>query len=502
MGIVKLSIRKLLYRPWSGIMSILLFAIGTGIISLVGITERLVKDQFLKQLAGIDLVVGAKGSPVQLILSSLLHLDVPTGNISLAEANQLSNHPMVKEAIPVSLGDNYRGVRIVGTTPALGDLYGADMALGGWFDHPFEAVVGSVAAKRAGLMMGGQFTGRHGFTEHGHAHDDEIYTVTGILLPTGTILDQLILTPVETYWLLHQEHGDFEHDHDHEHEHEHVHDHTMSSTSGEDRTHLHGHHHEHDHHLHDSHTHPANEAPGSEHLSDRINLSHHEHGFYEIDEEEAEWLELIEKLDRREDLSPMEMHLYQQRTFDTAAKGDLSGREITALLLKYETPGAALQLPRFINENTRMQAASPAFEMNRMFALAGNGLKALLWLAYLIIAISMLNLLGHLAQTLSRNMHEIALVRTLGASKKAVMLLLLLQGIWISITGGVLGILLAKFLLLSLSNLAGNLFSITDLMVVSDLWILLGSPILGIVAAVMPALKAYRNDIHYILTRE
>ncbi len=482
MGVIKLSISKLRYKPWNGLMSILLFAVGSGIISLVTGTEKLVKDQFLRNLAGIDLVVGAKGSPVQLILSSLFHMDVPTGNISLDEANRLSNHPMVRKAVPISLGDNYQGIRIVGTTPAFGDLYGADLATGSWFEHPFEAVVGSVASKNGGLQIGSPFSGRHGFTEHGHQHDEDIYTVTGILAPTGTIIDFLILTSLDTYWLIHSE-NDHEHHDDHD-------DHQPASSGSaperdhHDHEHLHNHDHEHDH--------------GVEHNgAATIEFSYNE------DDDEAEWLELIDKLDRREDLSPWEMHLYQSREMNAASTVDSStGKQITAVLLMYETPRAAIQLPRFINDNTRMQAASPAFETHRLFAIAGNGLKVLRWLAYIIIAISVLNLLGHLTQTLSRNLHEIALLRTLGASRSKVMLLLLLQGIWVSVLGGATGIIVAKFLLLLVNHLAGGFISPWGVFTMGDVWLLAASPLVGVAAALLPALKAYRKNIHYILTNE
>lgn len=485
MGVFKLSISKLRYKPWNGLMTILLFAVGSGIISLVAGTEKLVKDQFLRNLAGIDLVVGAKGSPVQLILSSLFHMDVPTGNISFDDANRLANHPMVGKSVPISLGDNYQGIRIVGTTPAFGELYGANLATGSWFTVPFDAVVGSEAAKTSGLQQGTHFTGRHGFTEHGHHHDEDLYTVTGILAPTGTIIDFLILTSLDTYWLIHSEH-----DH-HDHTGHEEHDHTLQ----EDH-----HHHDHDHDHDHGHSHgdAVNDTAAS--LIEFHEESGHSH---ETDyDDEAEWLALIEKLDRREDLSPGEMHLYQSRAINEGSAADHPGKQITALLLKYETPRAAIQLPRFINENTRMQAASPAFETHRLFAIAGNGLKVLRWLAYIIMGISALHLLGHLTQTLSRNLHEIALLRTLGASRRKVMLLLLLQGIWISILGAVSGVIVAKFLLMMVIQQTGSLISSWGLFSVYDLWLLAFSPLVGVMAALLPAIKAYRKDIHYVLTSE
>lgn len=124
------------------------------------ITAQL-QDTTHRQLKGIDLVVRAKGSPLQLILSSVFHLDIPTGNISLKDANALSHHPLVKSAIPELLGDNYHGFRIVGTTRDYPEHYGARPVQGSYWIAPMEAVVGWETARRTGLKPGDSFAGSH-----------------------------------------------------------------------------------------------------------------------------------------------------------------------------------------------------------------------------------------------------------------------------------------------------------------------------------------------------
>ena len=89
-------------------LSLVLFALGVGLISLLLILNKQLQDQFEKNLAGINLVVGAKGSPLQLILSSMYHIDSPTGNIPIKSAKALMNpkHPLIDQAIPLSMGDS------------------------------------------------------------------------------------------------------------------------------------------------------------------------------------------------------------------------------------------------------------------------------------------------------------------------------------------------------------------------------------------------------------
>ncbi|MFV8227014.1 hypothetical protein ACNKXV_13780, partial [Christiangramia aquimixticola] len=104
----------------------------------------LIQDQFEKKMnqdaAGIDLVVGAKGSPLQLILSSVYHIDFPTGNIKMEEAKRLSSNRLVKKVIPLALGDNVQGFRIVGTNHDYLSLYEVEFEQGKAWEEPFQVV--------------------------------------------------------------------------------------------------------------------------------------------------------------------------------------------------------------------------------------------------------------------------------------------------------------------------------------------------------------------------
>lgn len=210
MSTVRLAWAYLASRPLLTLLHVTMLAIGVGTMILLALFTAQTEERLARDARPVDLVVGAKGSPLQLILSSVLHVDVPTGNIPHAEALKLATHPMIATAIPVALGDSHRGFRIVGTAPSYLTLYDARIATGQMFAAPMEAVLGAEAARRTGLAPGGQFTGSHGLAEGGGAHAASPYRVVGILAPTGTVLDRLVLTSLESVWEVHEEHHDEE----------------------------------------------------------------------------------------------------------------------------------------------------------------------------------------------------------------------------------------------------------------------------------------------------
>ncbi|MCC5916334.1 MAG: ABC transporter permease, partial [Cryomorphaceae bacterium] len=228
---LRISWANIISRPLGSMLAVLLMAFGVGIVSLLFQLNRQLEKQFKMNIRSVDMVIGAKGSPLQLILSGIYHIDAPTGNIALKEVRQLEKNPMIKEIIPLSLGDNYNGYRIVGTTEQYVTHFGGELNSGTMFEKTLEATIGINVAERNGLKIGDQFVGTHGLqAQGGHTHDDQKYTVVGVLKPSGTVLDQLILTPLESVWAVHEDHDHDQDDHDHDHDHDHAD----------------GHHHDHD----------------------------------------------------------------------------------------------------------------------------------------------------------------------------------------------------------------------------------------------------------------
>lgn len=204
-----LIIASLKSRWLNSLLSVFLTAFGVMLALIVIQFGHHVQNRLGVDGKGIDIVVGAKGSPLQLILSSVYHIDIPTGNIPYDDAEKWMKHPQIKTAIPLALGDNWKGYRIVGTTTGYMQHYDAELAQGHPWNKAFEAVAGS----SVGLSLGASFVGAHGLTEGGHVHEDEKYTIVGVMKPTGTVLDRLILTSLDSVLELHGL-GGVEHAHD------------------------------------------------------------------------------------------------------------------------------------------------------------------------------------------------------------------------------------------------------------------------------------------------
>lgn len=214
----KLVWKNLLHEPLSTTLSLLLLTVGVSIITLLVGIKYQVEKKLDGDLKNIDLVIGAKGSPLQLVLSSIYHLDAPTGNISLEDAKEIASNPMVETAIPLAYGDNYNGFRILGADSNWYQLYETKIYDGKLPSENMEVVLGWQVAQKTGLKIGDSFEGTHGNAEKGEVHEDHPYKVVGILTPSYNVADQLILTNVSSVIEIHEEH---EHDHAEEHVHAH-----------------------------------------------------------------------------------------------------------------------------------------------------------------------------------------------------------------------------------------------------------------------------------------
>lgn len=241
MNLVRISWSNIKAKPLNTFLSVILLSFGVGIISLLLLLEKQVTEKFDRNIKDIDFVLGAKGSPMQLILANVYHVDAPTGNIRISDAEKVLKNPMVKDAIPLAYGDNYEKWRIVGTNYKYPEHYEAKTAEGRIFSAPFEATLGTRVAEETGLKVGDQFTSMHGFDNQANDdeahHHDHPFRVVGIFQPNNSAIDNLILTPVESVWMVH-DHGD-EENHDHageEHDHD---DHAHHEEDGHDHAHEH-----------------------------------------------------------------------------------------------------------------------------------------------------------------------------------------------------------------------------------------------------------------------
>ena len=213
MNISRLSWQNIISNPLHTALSLLLMTLGIGIISLLFLLNNQIEQQLQSNLRGVDMVVGSKGSPMQIILSSIYHIDNPTGNIPYEEALKIKKNPLVDITIPLSFGDSYNGFRIVGTTHQYPDLYKMTLSKGRMWKTNLEVVLGNNVAQTHNLKIGDRFYGTHGLIEGGHIHDNYSYEVVGIFNNSKSVMDQLILTNTESVWQVHN-HEIVSHQHD------------------------------------------------------------------------------------------------------------------------------------------------------------------------------------------------------------------------------------------------------------------------------------------------
>lgn len=212
MSFLAMAWRYLNFRWLVSLLTIAGIALGAALVCAV-LSLRQESERALSREAGLyDLVAGGKGSPLQLVLASVYHLDAPTGNLPYTEYERLRNDPRVLWAAPIGLGDNYAGYRIVGTEAhffELPDRSGTPffkVARGRPFEDRFEVVLGSHVARATGLDVGDSFFGTHGLVDvpGGEVHRDFPYQVSGVLAPTGTAQDRAIFGTLASVWEIHE----------------------------------------------------------------------------------------------------------------------------------------------------------------------------------------------------------------------------------------------------------------------------------------------------------
>ena len=401
MNTLSLSVAYLRHKLLGTFLSLLTFASGIAVIVALLLINAQLNNEFMKNLRGIDLVVGGKGSPMQLILSSVFHLDIPTGNIPLEEAEKLEQHPLVKTAIPVALGDNYNGFRIVGTNAEYIAHYEGQYTQGRVFTQPMEAVLGSDVAAKFQHQLGDKIVGAHGLVNSDDLHSDFPYTVVGILAPTNTVLDRLVLTPVESVWHVHE--------------------------------------------------HPDADDPE-----------------------------------------------------EVAYKKAHPGKEITALLISYKSPMAAATMPREVNKSTSMQSASPAFEVARLVSFMGVGADTLATFGWYLIALAGFGIFVALYNAMNERRYDLALLRSFGASPAKLLGLVITESLILAVIGAVAGILLGHLFVEIAANWLAqekHIHVTGKLFLPEEAWLLAASVAIGLLAAILPAIRVYRIDIFKTLVR-
>jgi putative ABC transport system permease protein len=252
-----------------------------------------------------------------------------------------------------------------------------------------EATLGAEVAARTKLSVGAKFAGAHGLGEGGDEHESDPYQVVGVLAPTGTVLDRIVLTSVESVWNVH-EHG----------------------------------------------------APAG------------------------------------------------------------APKEITALLIQYASPLAAVTLPRMVNATSALQAAAPAYESARLFRMIGVGVDVLRAFGVILMLAAGLSVFIALLNALEERRYDLAIMRMLGATPARLMGLMLLEGCVLAVAGGIVGLALGHLM----TEALGAALSQAQQSAVTgwawsdnEWWLLAAALAVGIAAALIPAWRAYRSDVAPVL---
>jgi putative ABC transport system permease protein len=390
-----------------------------------------------------------------MILSSVYHIDVPTGNIPIKKTKWIKKSKFVSKAIPLALGDSYKGYRIVGTDHQLPEHYKARMDKGKLWEKDMQACVGSKVAQKLNLKIGSTFHGAHGLFNDGmHVHETHSYKVVGIFDKSNTVIDQLILTNVSSVWRVHE---------DHDQEDEFVE--TESNDSSNHAGHNHeGHNHEghnHEGHNHDEHNHEGHNHEGHNHEPEK-------------------------------ELAPVSEE----------------GKEITAMLITFAkdkqgntSTMANVQLPKIIDETEGLEElgyAIPALQLKRLLDNMGLGAGFLYVLALIIIGISAFSMFISLYSSMKERKYEVALMRTMGASRLQLFFMVSLEGILIGLFGYIIGICISHGGMAVLADYLEETYQYSfsaSMFLVEEFYLLIGSVTIGFIAALIPALQAYRTNI-------
>jgi len=448
---LKIILKNLFHKPLGTTLSVTLLGLSTGIISMLLLLQHQLEQKFENDLRDIDLVVGAKGSPLQLVLSAVYHVDAPTGNIPAEEVEKIRKMRSVAQVIPLAYGDSYQRFRILGTDTSYINKYSGTLQEGRFFEKTLEVVLGATVAKQTGLGMGETFFGTHGEAEEGEKHENAGYTVVGILNETNSVLDNLLITNLASVWSVH-EHED--------------HNESMANTASAGAA-----------------TRAAPTPAGHDHADTAP--GHNSAGHDHAHDAPAP--------------APIRAGLVPAPPSNGAnpASPTPDPHEITAALIKARSTMAIMTLPRMLNETTNLQATIPALEINRLMKLLGIGVATLQALALGIMFISGFSVFIALYNRLRERRYELALLRSLGCSRLRLFGLLISEGLLLALAGFVGGLLLSRLGLWLLNSTAAQDFHLVfryDFIAAE--WVLLAVTLLvGLLAALIPAAKAFRMNL-------
>ena len=435
MPLWKIAYRSIQFRAVSSLLTAFSMSLGVAIVVTVIVIHGVLDSSFKRSAQGYDLIIAAKGSPLDVVLSTVFYLREPVGEVPesylrMFQRGQYSH--LIEEAIPISIGHHYRNAPIVGTDPNfftklkyMGDQsYGFSAGTNIEYGNPFSAVIGARASKRTGLRVGDTFQPEA--AQGVICEDHEPFTIVGVLAPTGTPNDNAIFVHIDGFYDMHG------HDHGH-----------------------------------------TCDSPDCDHAHD----------------EPKRYSAILLMTKENVVQPPGTMVDPNSENFNPAEM--LTERSFVNI--------EAMELPSLLAKTTDVQAVKPLQEIAKLLAdIIGNVQIVLLILAVLVIVVAGMGMMVSIYNSMSDRRQEIALMRALGARRLTVMTIILLESILLSLGGGVLGVFFGHLLIGSMGPLisehTGIVIRFWDFQVM-EIILIPGLIVLATVVGFLPAAVAYKQDV-------
>ncbi|MDR0521367.1 MAG: ABC transporter permease [Planctomycetaceae bacterium] len=440
MPLWKIACRSIQFRAVSSALTAFSMSLGAALIVTVIVIHGVLSDSFNRSAQGYDLIVAGKGSPLDVVLSSVFYLRPPVGEVpdsylKMFQRGQYSH--LIEEAIPVSIGHHFRGAPIVGTSPEfftklkyMGNReYKFAAGRNFTFGEDFTAVAGSRASKRTGLKVGDEFTPESvQDAEEGLEHRP--FKVVGVLAPTGTPNDGAVFINIDGFYDMHG----------------------------------------HDHH-------ESGDVAGHSHA------------------EEPRKYSAVLLMTKQNTVKPQGTAV-DPNSPDFNPSAVLDERAYVNI--------DAMKLPGVLDKTTDIQAVSPVREITALLTgIIGNIQMVLIFLSVLVVLTAGIGMMVSIYNSMSERKQEIAVMRALGARRLTVMTIILLESILLSLGGGLLGLFFGHLLIGGIgpwiSEYTGIIVRAWDFKPM-ELVLLPGLVLLASVVGFLPAAVAYKQDVATSLT--
>jgi putative ABC transport system permease protein len=459
MSLLQIVLIFLRQRRIASVLTGLSVAVGVALVAAILALRVETERSFSQKDTGFEVVVGAKGSPLQLVLNTMYHLGTPVGNIPVAVFEQVQRDRRVKSALPMVFGDNVGGYKVIGTTTDFFTTFEyrkgqtVQIAQGKPFSKHHQIVLGSHVAAALKLKVGDSVLVTHGVQEDvPGAHEHGTIGIVGILAPTGTALDKGVYCTMYTVW--------------------------------------------------DTHYHEFIEAQEAAEAAQRPGQSDSQANSHDAEKDAEKHKDGNDsKNDKEHEENTKRTHTHEQAHNDDGEHTHEIPAEfttITAIAVKLRSPVFFDSFIRSINEGTQAQATMPIREIMSLFEIVGSINGVLLGISYVVIIVGAISIVVALYNSMNERRREIAIMRSLGARRRTILALVLAEAVIVGASGAVLGIILARIALTIgrdylARQIGGNVqFA---LLYGFDGWLILAVAALTAAVALLPAFNAYRTDV-------